>query len=50
MVVPRSDQQPERLLEGVDQRGEPPSCQGTVDDPMFTGLDTCSLADAGICK
>ena len=23
---------------------------GTVDDPMFTGLDTCSLADAGICK
>ena len=22
----------------------------TVEDPIFTGLDTCSLADAGICK
>jgi ribose transport system substrate-binding protein len=22
----------------------------TVDDPLFTGLDVCSLADAGICK
>lgn len=22
----------------------------TVDDPIFTGLDTCSLEDAGICK